>query len=67
MAKPFKGVINLDIRDSTPDWSPYLAGKAPEGSPNVLIVLYDDTGLPRGRRSAGGSRCRRWIASPATG
>ena len=45
MAKEFNGVINLDIRDSVPDWSPYLADKAPEGSPNVLIVLYDDTGL----------------------
>ena len=45
MAKEFNGVINLDIRDSVPDWSPYLAEKAPEGAPNVLIVLYDDTGL----------------------
>lgn len=45
MAKEFQGIINLDIRDSTPDWEPYLADKAPEGAPNVLIVLYDDTGL----------------------
>jgi arylsulfatase A-like enzyme len=45
MANDFHGKIELDIRDSTPDWSPYLAGRAPEGSPNVLIVLYDDTGL----------------------
>ncbi len=44
MPKPFKGKINLDIRDSTPDWSAYLADRAPEGSPNVLVVLYDDTG-----------------------
>ncbi len=44
MAKPFTGTINLDIRDSTPDWAPYLADKAPEGAPNVLIILYDDTG-----------------------
>ena len=29
MAKPFNGVINLDIRDSTPDWTPFLAQKAP--------------------------------------
>lgn len=41
----FKGKINLDIRDSKPDWTPFLAGKAPEGAPNVLVVLYDDTGL----------------------
>jgi arylsulfatase len=44
MAKPFKGVINLDIRDSTPDWPAFLPDRAPEGAPNVLVVLYDDTG-----------------------
>jgi arylsulfatase len=44
MPKPFNGVIDLDIRDSTPDWTPFLADKAPEGAPNVLIILYDDTG-----------------------
>ncbi|MGE0119698.1 MAG: arylsulfatase [Dongiaceae bacterium] len=43
--KPFKGVIKLDIRDSKPDWEPYTLARAPEGAPNVLIVLYDDTGL----------------------
>jgi arylsulfatase A-like enzyme len=42
--KDFNGVIKLDIRDSTPDWSPYELKKAPEGAPNILIVLYDDTG-----------------------
>jgi arylsulfatase len=35
----------LDVRESTPDWSAFLAGRAPEGAPNVLVVLYDDTGL----------------------
>src|SRR5215212_7195256 len=45
MSVPFKGVINVDVRDSTPDWTPYMAAAAPEGAPNVLIVLYDDTGL----------------------
>jgi len=43
--KPFKGVIKLDVRDSVEDWGPYTATKAPEGAPNVLFVLYDDTGL----------------------
>jgi len=43
--KPFKGVIKLDVRDSTADWGPYTPNRAPEGSPNVLFVLYDDTGL----------------------
>jgi arylsulfatase A-like enzyme len=45
MPKQFKGEVKLDVRDSTPDWAPYLEEKAPDGSPNVLIVLYDDTGL----------------------
>jgi arylsulfatase A-like enzyme len=43
--KPFNGVINLDVRDSVADWGPFLAEEAPDGAPNVLIVLYDDTGL----------------------
>ncbi|HEY1689011.1 MAG TPA: arylsulfatase [Solirubrobacteraceae bacterium] len=45
MPKPFKGTINLDIRDSKPDWDAFLPDRAPEGAPNVLVVLYDDTGL----------------------
>src|SRR5579864_7019384 len=45
MARPFKGIINLDIRDSKPDWPAFLANKAPEDAPNVLVILYDDTGL----------------------
>jgi arylsulfatase len=42
--KPFKGVIKLDVRDSKEDWTPYIPPKAPEGAPNVLFILYDDTG-----------------------
>jgi arylsulfatase len=45
MAKQFKGIINLDIGDSTPDWSPYVPDTAPEGSPDVLYVIIDDTGI----------------------
>lgn len=45
MAEKFKGVIRLDVRDSKPDWTPYELKKAPAGSPNILIVLYDDTGM----------------------
>jgi arylsulfatase len=40
----FKGKIALDIRDSTPDWAPYLAPKAVEGAPNVLLIAWDDVG-----------------------
>ncbi|MGP0109154.1 MAG: sulfatase-like hydrolase/transferase [Acidimicrobiales bacterium] len=44
MAKQFKGKIALDIRDSEPDWDPYLAPKAPDGAPNVLMIAWDDLG-----------------------
>jgi len=41
----FKGEIKTDIRDSKPDWVPYTPVKAKEGAPNILFILYDDTGL----------------------
>jgi len=44
MSKKFNGTIKLDVRDSKADWTPYELKRAPEGAPNVLIVLYDDTG-----------------------
>ena len=63
MGKTFKGTIKLDIRDSKADWTPYELAKAPKGAPNVLIVLYDDTGQaawsPYGERSIC-RRCRSW-------
>ena len=43
--KTFKGVIDLDIRKSTPDWGPFTPTRAPAGAPNILFILYDDTGL----------------------
>ena len=45
MNEDFNGVIQVDVRDSVPDWAPYELKRAPEGAPNVLVVLYDDTGL----------------------
>ena len=44
MAKPFKGVIDVDIQNSVPDWEPYTQPIAPEGSPNVLYIVLDDVG-----------------------
>jgi arylsulfatase A-like enzyme len=41
----FEGKIELDVRDSVADWKPFELKKAPEGAPNVLVVLYDDTGM----------------------
>src|SRR5262245_45644817 len=44
MTKKFKGKIKLDVRDSKPDWDPFVLPRAPKDAPNILIVLYDDTG-----------------------
>ena len=44
MAKSFTGKIAVDVRDSEPDWGPYLAPKAPDGAPNVLLLAWDDLG-----------------------
>jgi arylsulfatase A-like enzyme len=45
MAKPFSGTINVDIRDSEPDWAPFEPPKAPEGAPNVVYIVLDDVGF----------------------
>jgi len=43
--KPFKGTVNLDIRDSVEDWTPFQPPEAPAGSPNVVYVVLDDVGF----------------------
>ena len=35
MAKPFRGVINVDVTQSVPDWEPYTQPIAPEGTPSM--------------------------------
>src|SRR4051794_41249706 len=45
MSEPFRGVVNLDIRDSTPDWAPFSQTVAPPGTPNVVYVVLDDVGF----------------------
>jgi arylsulfatase len=42
--KPWKGRVAVDIRDSEPDWTPYVQPRAPEGAPNVLMIVWDDVG-----------------------
>jgi arylsulfatase A-like enzyme len=44
MTKPFDGTINVDVRDSEPDWGPFEPPKAPDGAPNVLYIVLDDVG-----------------------
>ena len=45
MAKPFKGVVNVDVTESVPDWGPYTQPIAPEGTPSVLYIVLDDVGF----------------------
>jgi arylsulfatase len=42
--RQFQGKIELDVRDSTSDWGAFAEPRAPEGAPNVLYVVWDDTG-----------------------
>ncbi|UJR82920.1 Hypothetical protein I5071_49850 [Sandaracinus amylolyticus] len=45
MKDDFRGKIDIDIRRSEPDWRPYLPPSAKPGAPNVLYVVWDDTGI----------------------
>jgi arylsulfatase A-like enzyme len=45
MTEAFKGTINVDIRDSVPDWTPFEPPKAPDGAPNVVYIVLDDVGF----------------------
>jgi arylsulfatase len=45
MTSDFKGKINVDIRDSEPDWTPFEPPKAPDGAPNVVYIVLDDVGF----------------------
>jgi arylsulfatase len=44
MPTPFRGVINIDIRDSVPDWTPYAQPVPPPDAPNILYIVLDDVG-----------------------
>jgi arylsulfatase A-like enzyme len=43
--RPFKGMINVDVRDSEPDWEPFEPSKAPDGAPSVVYIVLDDVGF----------------------
>jgi len=45
MGSEFKGTINVDIRDSEPDWAPFEPPKAPDGAPSVVYIVLDDVGF----------------------
>ena len=45
--KNFGGTIGRTIDQSVPDWTIIPGPKAPDGAPNVLLVLIDDAGFGR--------------------
>jgi arylsulfatase A-like enzyme len=45
MPVPFRGSINVDIRESEPDWAPFEPPRAPSGAPNVVYIVLDDVGF----------------------
>jgi len=45
MTERFGGTINIDIRDSVPDWAPFEPPKASPGAPNVVYIVLDDVGF----------------------
>ncbi len=45
MTTPFRGLVNMDVRESVADWAPYEQTKAPSGAPNVVYIVLDDVGF----------------------
>lgn len=45
VGRQFEGTVNIDVRDSVPDWGPYEQPRAAEGSPNILYIVWDDVGF----------------------
>ena len=43
--KNFGGTMGRTIGESVPDWTIIPGPKAPEGAPNVLLILIDDAGF----------------------
>jgi arylsulfatase A-like enzyme len=40
----WNGRVEVDIRDSEADWTPFLQPQAPDEAPNVLMIVWDDVG-----------------------
>jgi arylsulfatase len=73
---PFQGKVDVNPSNSTPDWPKQAA--APKGAPNIVLILWDDTGYSAtatfggatptpalDRLAAGGLRYNRFHVNPA--
>ena len=58
MATEFRGKIELDIRDSEPDWGPYAAPTAPEDRPTFCTWCGTTPASRHGIASGVLSKCR---------
>jgi arylsulfatase A-like enzyme len=45
MPSAFRGKIAIDVRESEQDWGAYTQPSPPEGSPNIVYLLWDDVGI----------------------
>ena len=50
MSRKFKGTINVDVRNSVEDCDAFTQPSPSKGSPNVVILLWDDVGIAPGLR-----------------
>ena len=69
MAKRFSGSINIDIRDSVPDWALFEPVRAAEGAPSVVyrvwafprwVAMEADRDTEHDRIAADGARFTQW-------
>ena len=67
MGKRFRGVINIDDRDSVPDWEPYLQPTAPPGGDPRRTHAVGGGAATRGPVTLGASFVREGDAMPTTG
>ena len=69
MAKRFNGTINIDIRDSVPDWAPFEPVRAAEGDvhehPRVVAAVVTDEHPAQIGDTLGETFHRRCLAHPA--
>ena len=61
------GVVNRTLAGSQPDWNLIAAPTAPQGAPNVVVVLIDDAGFGNPSTFGGRSRPRTTPGWPRVG
>ena len=67
MSEPFRGVVDLDIRDSTPDWAPFSQPVAPPGRRTSSTSCWTTSASARWAATAGSSTPRTSTAIAAQG